>query len=171
MSTNTPTVVLVHGALTDASVWHTVIAKLHERNYRVIAPAMPMRGLASDAAYLRSFLTTLEGPIVIAGHSYGGSIISRPDALTAAVRALVFIAAFQQDRGESAGELNARFPGSKLTADAILVREYPGGNELYLQQGSLRRRLRIGRRRFYGRGDGRCPASHRPSCSRRDLRR
>ena len=132
MSAITPTIVLVHGALTDASVWHDVIAKLHQRNFRVVAPAMPMRGLASDAAYLRSFLTTFEGPIVVAGHSYGGSIISHPDALTPAVRALVFVAAFQQDRGETAGELNARFPGSKLTADAMLIRAYPGGSDLYL---------------------------------------
>ncbi len=132
MSTNSPTVVLVHGALTDASIWHGVIAKLHQRNLNVVAPAMPLRGLRSDAAYLRSLLTTIEGPIVVAGHSYGGSIISHPDALTPAVRALVFIGAFTQDRGETAGQLNALFPGSKLTADTLLVRAYPGGNDLYL---------------------------------------
>ena len=133
MGANTPTIVLVHGALTDASIWHNVIAKLQQRNFRVVAPAMPMRGLANDAAYLRSFLTTIEGPIVVGAHSYGGSIISEPDAITPAVRALVFVAAFQQDAGETAGELNARFPGSKLTPDAILIREYPGGRDLYLQ--------------------------------------
>jgi len=107
------------------------------QNYTSVTCASSPRqcqcGLASDAAYLRGFLTTIQGPIVVAGHSYGGSIISRPDALTSAVRALVFIAAFQQDAGETAGELNARFPGSKLTGDTTLIREYPGGSDLYLQ--------------------------------------
>ncbi len=133
MSRTTPTIVLVHGALTDASVWHAVIARLQHRTYNVVAPAMPLRGLASDAAYLRSVLATIDGPIVVASHSYGGSIISRPDALSGAVGALVFIAAFQQDRGESAGELNARFAGSKLNSETVVVRAYPGGNDLYLR--------------------------------------
>ena len=126
------TVVLVHGAPTDASVWHGVIAELQRRGYRVLAPAMPMRGLASDVAYLRSFLATVEGPVVVAGHSNGGSVISSPDALTPAVRALAFIAAFQQDSGETARDLTYRFPGSQLTPDTTVVREYPGGHDMYL---------------------------------------
>jgi pimeloyl-ACP methyl ester carboxylesterase len=83
-----PTIVLVHGALTDASIWHQVIAELHRRHHHVLAPAMPMRGLASDAAYLRSVLDTIEGPVAVAAHSYGGSIISDSRALTPAVRSL-----------------------------------------------------------------------------------
>jgi pimeloyl-ACP methyl ester carboxylesterase len=133
MKATAPTIVLVHGALTDASVWHGVILELHQQGHRVLAPAIPLRGLASDAAYLHSFLTTIDGPIVVAGHSYGGSIISDPAALTDAVRALVFVAAFQPDTDETAGELNYRFPGSKLTPDTSIVREYPGGTDLYLQ--------------------------------------
>jgi pimeloyl-ACP methyl ester carboxylesterase len=133
MSETTPTVVLVHGALTDASVWHGVIGELHRRGQRVLAPALPMRGLAGDVAYLRSFLATIKGPIVIAGHSYGGSIISDPAALTDEVRGLVFVAAFQQDTDETAEELNSRFPGSRLVAETIDIREYPGGNDMYLR--------------------------------------
>ena len=133
MPSTTPTIVLVHGALTDASVWHGVITELQRRGHRVLAPAMPMRGLASDVAYLHSFLRTIDGPITVAAHSYGGSVISDPAALTPAVRSLVFVAAFQQDTGETPGELNYRFPGSKLTPDTTLVREAPDGNDLYLQ--------------------------------------
>ena len=92
-----------------------------------------MRNLATDAASLRSLLHTIDGPIVVAGHSYGGSVISDPDALTTNVRGLVFVAAFQQDTGETAGELNARFPGSMLTPGTTTVREHPGGTALSLR--------------------------------------
>jgi pimeloyl-ACP methyl ester carboxylesterase len=127
------TIVLVHGALTDASVWHPSIAELQRRGHDVLAPAMPMRSLAADAAYLRSYLDTLDGPLVVVAHSYGGSIISDPQALTHAVERLVFVAAFQQDTGETAGELNYRFPGSMLTPDTTIVRPYPGGEDMYLR--------------------------------------
>jgi len=133
MTTSSPTIVLVHGALTDASVWHGVITELHRQGLQVLAPAMPMRGLVDDVSYLHSILASIDGTIVVAGHSYGGSIISDPDALTPAVRALVFVAAFQQDTGETAGELNYRFPGSRLIPQTTLVREYPGGSDMYLR--------------------------------------
>lgn len=128
-----PTIVLVHGALTDASVWHGVIPLLQEKGFDVHAPAIPMRGFASDVRYLHSYLATIAGPVVVIGHSYGGSIISDPDALTPAVGALGFIAAFIQDSDETAGELNYRFPGSRLVPETTIVREYPGGSDMYLQ--------------------------------------
>jgi pimeloyl-ACP methyl ester carboxylesterase len=133
MSAPSPTIVLVHGAFTDASVWHAVIADLQQGGHRVIAPALSMRSLAADAASLHSVLDSVDGPIVVAGHSYGGSVISDPDALPANVRGLVFVAAFQQDTGETAGELNARFPGSMLTPDTTAAREHPGGTALSLR--------------------------------------
>jgi pimeloyl-ACP methyl ester carboxylesterase len=133
MTSANPTIVLVHGALTDASIWHRVIARLQSRGHTVLAPALPMRGLASDAAYLHDFLTTVDGPVVVAGHSYGGSVISDPAALTSAVRALVFVAAFQQDENETAGELNYKFPGSKIGPETSVTRKYPGGEDLYLK--------------------------------------
>jgi pimeloyl-ACP methyl ester carboxylesterase len=134
LPSTSPTIVLVHGALTDASVWHGVIADLNLRGFAVLAPAMPMRGLASDASYLRSILMTIDGPIVVAGHSYGGSVISDPAALTPAVRSLAFVAAFQQDSDETAGELNYRFPGSGLVPDTTVIRDYPGGSDMYLRK-------------------------------------
>jgi pimeloyl-ACP methyl ester carboxylesterase len=131
--TETPTIVLVHGALTDASVWRGVTGRLQSAGHRVAAPSLPMRSLNGDAAYLHAFLRGLPGPLVVVGHSYAGSVLSHPDALTPAVRGLVFVAAFQQDAGETAGELNSTFPGSLLTPDNLLIRAYPGGQEAYLR--------------------------------------
>ena len=71
-----PTVVLVHGAWADASSWTEVTATLQRRGYTVLAPANPLRGLASDSDYLASVLDTLQGPIVLVGHSYGGMVIT-----------------------------------------------------------------------------------------------
>ncbi len=133
----TPTIVLVHGALTDASVWGAVTPRLQAEGYAVLAPALPLRGLASDAAYLAAFLATVDGPVVLAGHSYGGSVISHPATAEAKVKALVFVAAFQPDAGETAGELNGRFPGSLLGEATTVVRAYPGGQELYLKPSSF----------------------------------
>lgn len=130
---NQPTIVLVHGALTDASVWHGVSRHLWEMGYGTIAPAMPLRGLHTDAEYLSAFLKTIDGPMIIVGHSYGGSVISHPAISHAGIKALVFVAAFAPDAGESTGELNGRFPGSKLDETTTLIRECPGGGDLYLR--------------------------------------
>lgn len=91
-----------------------------------------MRTFDGDVAYVRRFLETIEGPIVLAAHSYAGSVISAPEAITEEVVSLVFVAAFQQESGESAGQLNGMMPGSKLTSDNLVVRPYPGGNEVYV---------------------------------------
>lgn len=128
-----PTFILVHGALTDASIWRGVSRRLQSAGQRVAAPSLPMRSLDGDAAYLRAFLDAVPGPLVVAGHSYAGSVLSHPGALTPAVRALVFVAAFQPDAGETAAGLNQQFPGSLLTPDNLLVRACPGGQEVYLR--------------------------------------
>lgn len=136
--TDSPTVVLVHGALTDASVWHPVARRLQDDGHAVVAPALPLRGLAGDVAYLAAFLGTVPGPTVLVGHSYGGTVISHPDAVNPAVRTLVFVAAFQPDAGETTGELNDRFPGSGLSPATTVVRPYPGGSELSLRPEAFR---------------------------------
>jgi pimeloyl-ACP methyl ester carboxylesterase len=128
-----PTIVLVHGALTDASVWHGVSRHLWNMGYEAIAPAMPLRGLHTDAEYLSAFLKTIDGPMIVVGHSYGGSVISHPAISHAGIKALVFVAAFAPDAGESTGELNGRFSGSKLNETTTLMRECPGGDDLYLR--------------------------------------
>ena len=94
-----PTVVLVHGAFADASGWGGVIDRLERRGYPVIAPANPLRGVSADAAYLRAFLGTIEGPIVLVGHSYGGVVITNAATGNANVKALVYVAAYAPDSG------------------------------------------------------------------------
>jgi pimeloyl-ACP methyl ester carboxylesterase len=133
-----PTVVLVHGALTGTSVWRDVVTALQQKGLPVVAPAMPLRGLASDAAYLAAFVASVPGPVVLVGHSYAGSVISHPALADPKVRALVYVAAFQPDAGESTGELNERFPGSRLGPDTTTVLAHPDGNDLYLTQADFR---------------------------------
>ena len=96
--TTKPTVVLVHGAFADASGWYGVHENLEDKGYKVIAAPNPLRGVSADAAYLKSFLTTVTGPIVLVGHSYGGVVITNAATGNANVKALVYIAAFAPDR-------------------------------------------------------------------------
>ncbi|GAA2025277.1 alpha/beta hydrolase [Catenulispora yoronensis] len=119
-----PTVVLVHGAFADASGWSGVIERLRHDGYPVVAPANPLRDLTSDAAYISSILDTIPGPVVLVGHSYGGELITNAAVGHANVKALVYIAAFAPDQGESALELTGRFPGSELGAN-LSVHNYP----------------------------------------------
>ena len=120
MSQNTPegaakpTIVLVHGAFADSSSWNGVIAPLRGQGYPVIAVANPLRGLAYDAAYLRSVLDDVDGPVVLAGHSYGGTVMSEAAAGSSQVRALVYVASFILEEGESTGELSGKYPGAEL---------------------------------------------------------
>ncbi|MFD3656114.1 alpha/beta fold hydrolase [Streptomyces sp. NPDC058620] len=110
-----PTIVLEHGAFADAASWDGVVARLQRAGYPVVAAANPLRGPATDAAYLRSVLDHIDGPVVLVGHSYGGTVISQAAAgLEAKVKALVYIAAFLPDAGESSIGLTNKFPGSTL---------------------------------------------------------
>ncbi|MER7813340.1 alpha/beta hydrolase [Streptomyces sp900116325] len=111
-----PTVVLVHGAFADSSSWNGVIKRLQRAGYPVIAPANPLRGLTDDATYLHSVLESVHGPVVLVGHSYGGAVISAAAADNSEVKALVYVAAFAPDKGESALELSNKYPGSTLGA-------------------------------------------------------
>ena len=129
-----PTIVLVHGAFADASGFTEVIKKLQRKGYPVLAPANPLRGVDSDSAYLRSFLAQVPGPIVLAGHSYGGFVLTNAATGNPNVKALVYIAAFAPDAGDSVGGLSGMFPGSRLGIDALDVREYPGdGHDGYIK--------------------------------------
>ena len=127
------TAVLVHGALSDASIWNGVSRQLQRHGYRVVAPAMPMRSLDGDASYLKAFVDTFDGPLVLAGHSWGGTVISHPMFATDRVRGLVFVSAFQPEGGESTAMLNDKFAGSLLSEPRVLVRSRPDGNDLYLK--------------------------------------
>ncbi|MFF1798195.1 esterase/lipase family protein, partial [Kitasatospora sp. NPDC058263] len=112
----TPTVVLVHGAFGDAAAWIGVISELRSRGIPVIAPPNPLRGLASDAAYLTSVVSQIPGPVLLVGHSYGGALITVAGA-AANVVGLVYIAAYVLHEGESLGDLERRFPDSSLAGN------------------------------------------------------
>ena len=120
-----PTVILVHGAFADASGWSDEIRHLHNDGYTVLAPANPLRGIASDAAYIRSVLATISGPIVLVGHSYGGAVITNAASGNPNVKALVYIAAFAPDEGQTLGAALAGSQDSLLTLDALDIRPYP----------------------------------------------
>ncbi|WP_138760619.1 alpha/beta fold hydrolase [Modestobacter altitudinis] len=109
-----PTVVLVHGAFADSSSWNGVIARLRRDGRPVIAVANPLRALREDADLLRDFLDGVDGPIVLAGHSYGGSVMSQAADGHPRVKALVYVASFLLDAGESTAELAGRYPGNEL---------------------------------------------------------
>jgi pimeloyl-ACP methyl ester carboxylesterase len=125
-----PTIVLVHGGWADSSGWNSEVTALERLGYPVIAPANPLRGLASDAAYIRSILQTIHGPIVLVGHSYGGAVITNAAAGVPQVKALVYIAGFAPAKGESLIQLVTMNPGSEIGQN-LITRKYPlpGGGE------------------------------------------
>ncbi|MEU8946831.1 alpha/beta hydrolase [Streptomyces sp. NPDC048489] len=132
-----PTIVLVHGAFADGSSWNGVIERLESRGYTVMAPANPLRGLYSDSAYIASVLKSVKGPIVLAGHSYGGAVISTAAEGNPQVKSLVYISALMPDVGESGMSLGARFPSALGTAtDSVPYRtgDGVGGTDLYLKR-------------------------------------
>jgi pimeloyl-ACP methyl ester carboxylesterase len=100
-----PDVVLVHGSWADGSSWNAVIERLQADGYHVTAPQFPLRALADDLARLREVLARQHGPAIVAGHSYGGQIMTALGTDTLNVAGLVYIAAFGLDQGESLGEL------------------------------------------------------------------
>ena len=105
-----PNIVLVHGAWADGSCWSAVIERLQADGYTVTAPQFPLTALADDVARLRQGLARQNGPTIVAGHSYGGQIISALGADAPNVVGLVYIAAFGLDEGESLGALLGQGP-------------------------------------------------------------
>ncbi|MEV6272899.1 alpha/beta hydrolase [Kribbella sp. NPDC051936] len=95
-----PTVVLVHGAWADGSSWSKVTSRLLDDGYTVRVPPNPLRNLTTDAATIRDFLSTLSGPIVLVGHSYGGAVITNAATGNPNVKALVYVDAFAPDKDE-----------------------------------------------------------------------
>ena len=130
-----PTVVLVHGAFADSSSWNGVVKILEKDGYPVISAANPLRGVASDAQSIASIVKSVKTPVVLVGHSYGGAVISDAAYGSQNVKALVYVAAFTPEKGETAAELSGRFPGGTLaSALAAPVDLADGGKDLYIQQ-------------------------------------
>ncbi|SKB09870.1 alpha/beta hydrolase [Aeromicrobium choanae] len=123
------TVVLVHGAFADASGWTDVQSRLLDRGYTVHAWANPLRGVSSDGEYLRSFLGTIAGPIILVGHSYGGAVITQASTGNENVVSLVYVAAYALANGETVAQANELGGGHSDVIDSITVRPYPGAPE------------------------------------------
>ncbi len=130
-----PTVVLVHGAFADSSSWNGVVKILEKDGYPVIAAANPLRSVKGDAQSVADVLASVKTPVVLVGHSYGGPVISEAAYGNANVKALVYVAAFAPEKGETAAELSGRFPGSTLGPTlSAPVELADGGKDLYIQQ-------------------------------------
>jgi pimeloyl-ACP methyl ester carboxylesterase len=127
-----PTIVLLHGAFADGASWSEVTSRLQRDGYDVVAPAVPLRGIAADTAYLTGVLNGIPGPKVLVGHSYGGALVSEL-AGTSGVKSLVYVAAFIPQAGETIGALNAKYPGSELGPDTTNTITYSGGVDLVVK--------------------------------------
>jgi pimeloyl-ACP methyl ester carboxylesterase len=133
-----PTIVLVHGAWADSSSWNGVIERLQALGYTVDAPPNPLGGVSSDSAYLSDFLSTISGPIILVGHSYGGFVITNAATGNPQVKALVYDDAFIPAAGDTPESLSSAKPGTCLTSSALNFVPYPGAPsgdaEVYVSQ-------------------------------------
>ncbi|MBE2315717.1 alpha/beta hydrolase [Solirubrobacter sp. CPCC 204708] len=118
-----PTIAFVHGAFADASGFGEVTSRLQDRGYTVVSPANPLRGPASDAAYVASALQPVKGPIVLVAHSYGGAVATPAAKLVGNVKALVYLNALALDAGESNFGIIERFPNR--FGEALRTRPFP----------------------------------------------
>ena len=121
--TAVPNIVLVHGAWADGSSWSAVIERLQADGYNVMAPQFPMAALADDVSRLRQVLALQKGPTIVAGHSYGGQIITALGTDAPNVVGLVYIAAFGLDEGESIGALLAQGPVTPALAHLFIDKQ------------------------------------------------
>jgi pimeloyl-ACP methyl ester carboxylesterase len=124
-----PTIVLVHGAFADSSGWDAVADRLTDRGYPVLAFSNPLRGPVADGEYLRQFLDTIPGPLVLVGHSYGGAVITNAATGDPDVEALVYVAAYAPAEGESVAAANQLGGGHTVVTDHLVFRPYPGAPE------------------------------------------
>ena len=138
-----PTIVLVHGAWADGSSWNSVVEDLQRLGYTVDVPPNPLRGVADDGAYLSDFLSTIAGPIVLVGHSYGGFVITQAATGNAQVKALVYDDAFIPAAGDTPLSLSSAEPGSCLAdpSTALNFVPYPGApagaEDAYIKQSAF----------------------------------
>jgi pimeloyl-ACP methyl ester carboxylesterase len=129
-----PTIVLVHGAFADAASWDQVIDPLLDAGHPVTAIANPLRGLAADAACVSDHVRSIEGPVLLVAHSYGGAVMTNVDPGAGEIIGLVYVAAFAPLPGESCFELSAVFPGSTLGDALQAVPRSDGTTDLTIVQ-------------------------------------
>ena len=137
-----PTVALIHGAFADAGSWAAVTERLLSAGVKVAAPANPLRGLASDSAYVASVISQIAGPVLAVGHSYGGAVITNAATTATNVVGLVYVSGFAPDENETLGEVEGTSRDSAL-APALMPAQFPTGDggepatELYVNPDSF----------------------------------
>ena len=133
-----PTVVLVHGAFADASGWYGVQERLEDKGYKVLSPANPLRGVSADAGYIKSVLSQISGPIVLVGHSYGGVVITNAATGNRSVKALVYIAAYAPDAGDTVLSLGKLGSQGQIGPATLDIRNYPNPDGSIGQEGTIK---------------------------------
>src|SRR5215210_8846568 len=128
------TVVLVHGAFAESASWNEVIRRLQDNGDTALAAAIPIRSLTDDTAFVASILASIERPIVTVDYSYGDAVTTNAALGNDNVKALVFVAAFAPEEGESIGELSGRSPGSTLGDKLSTVPLSDGSTDHYIRQ-------------------------------------
>jgi pimeloyl-ACP methyl ester carboxylesterase len=133
MSTNgSPTIVLVHGAFADASGFRGLYNELLGQDLKIVAPPNPLRGLTGgDGEYLKAVIAEIDGPVLLVGHSYGGSVITASGTADNVV-GLVYISGFAPDEGENLTDLQSKFPAPGIIPYVVAHKLPQGGNELTL---------------------------------------
>jgi pimeloyl-ACP methyl ester carboxylesterase len=127
-----PTIVLVHGAFADASGFRGLYDELRGEDLRIIAPPNPLRGLSGgDGQYLKDVIAEVDGPVLLVGHSYGGSVITAAGTADNVV-GLVYISGFAPDEGENLTDLQSKFPAPGIIPYIVEHKLPGGGNEFTL---------------------------------------
>jgi len=137
-----PTIVLVHGAFADASGFGGLIRELQTAGHTVSAPPNPLRSLAFDSSSIAAYVAAIKGPVVLVGHSYGGAVITQASAGLENVTALVYLAAFALDAGESCASVQQPFPPALLSSTSHPTNYdafgSPQGPDLYITKQQFR---------------------------------
>jgi pimeloyl-ACP methyl ester carboxylesterase len=133
-----PTIVLVHGAFAESASWDRVIPPLRDAGHDVVAAANPLRGLAADAESVSDLVRTIDGPVLLVAHSYGGAVISNVDADAGEIAGLVYINGFAPEPGENCFGLAGMFPGSMVGEETVRpVPRSDGTTDLYIAPDSF----------------------------------
>jgi pimeloyl-ACP methyl ester carboxylesterase len=133
-----PTIVLVHGAFAESSSWDQVIDHLLDAGHPVVAVANPLRGVATDAACVSDHVRSIDGPVVLVAHSYGGAVISNVDPDAGDIVGLVYVNGFAPEPGENCFQLAGMFAGSMLGEEtARPVSRSDGTTDLYIAPDSF----------------------------------
>lgn len=128
------TAVLVHGAFAESASWNDVLTRLSQAGIPAVAVPNQLRGVASDAENVRRIVASIGGPVLLVGHSYGGTVITEAASGDAKVKGLVYVAAFAPDHGETSLALTEKFPGSTLGGTVRPAPLGDGTNDLFVDR-------------------------------------